>query len=318
MSGRSAPPATCRYHFRNRRRPAGETGDGNTSSQSVGVVQVGPATVTRPTSWRTHPPATRSPDGRPSEPGRQPCVAVGWRRPGRRRQLGDQSLGAVQVSSSKGALDGAVEDTAGTTQMRASPARSELLGRLGRHGAARQRQRRTGTTGAIQINPTTAAHLRSRDGPARARRTIAVSGNEVLGDTLGVDLSELGLAAGPGDRARPRRRRLARASRRRVGRRVSSSSTRACSRSARTATTYDRPRRADRPGRLADREPAVSLSVLGTTSTSARVAGVPNTGVPVSTTRSAVAQAGGGNRRRRLDRRCAGRLVPLRPDVPAP
>ena len=278
---------------------------GNSSDQSVGVVQVGPVTADPAPVVADTPVAgavatTKTTIGNTG--GNQSSQSGGVAQVG-----GDNtatgSVGVVQVSHSKsntgvaarvvgthvGADAGGLIGGSGTNTANGSA----VAVQAGSGNAA------NGSTAALQIQPSTAGvGIKADAGPlAPALKTnVSISANEVLGRTLGIDLSRLGASPGPA-----------------------------------TVFILDIvhalvPGASDEVGlqRLVDlgvlqvggngddvridlgalgikvvslvRDPQVTVTLFGTTLTAGGLFGVPNTGVPTATDSLGTVQAGGSNR----------------------
>ena len=178
---------------------------GNSSSQSVGVVQVGPVTVD-PASAVADTPVGDVVSGRRRRPSATPAATERSqsrrRRPGRRRQhghrLGRASSRSAHSIEARSHGDGerrprddlCVHGRVGRRK------RHEHRKRLGGCRPARKREHGERNRPApSQIQPSTAtvaAHVHAAGGAAQGPRRSRSAANEVLGDLLGVDLPRSG------------------------------------------------------------------------------------------------------------------------------
>lgn len=116
-----------------------------------------------------------------------------------------QSVGTAQVSKSKASTTAQVKAADATVSVGA-PASIGGSGSNTSHNSVVAAQVGSGntaggSTGSVQVQPTTAGASIAADAsgiaPA-AKGDVSASGEQVLGDTLGVDLSSLGTLPGPG------------------------------------------------------------------------------------------------------------------------
>jgi hypothetical protein len=185
---------------------------GNSASQSVGTVQVGSVTVDPAPVVAATPvgvagatdatDATGTTAATIGEPGGNHASQSGGTVQIGGNNSATGSAGTAQVSSSQ-AGSSAQARAAGATASAAAPAtvggsgsnlsKNSVVGaQIGSGGSAE------GSTGSLQVQPTTAGVETSVDagGLAPAAKTdVSISGEQVVGDTLGVDLSSLGPVA---------------------------------------------------------------------------------------------------------------------------
>src|SRR5690349_11974606 len=279
---------------------------GNSSSESVGVVQVGPVTVD-PTSAVADTPVGDVVSTTEATVG-DPNTGNGASQSGGVVQVGGDntatgSAGVVQVSHSQAATD-ATAHVVKTATVSAST--GALVGGTGTNtanGSAVAVQlgggnTTNGTTGAVQIQPSTATVHADANAARLApggTATVSLSGNEVLGDLLGVDLSALGTYPGSGtilvlDLVHALRPDLP----------FDAGLQQLLDAGVLRLTGDGDDVRVDL-GALGikivslARDPHLELTILGTTISAGALAGVPDTGVPVATGSLGTLQAGGGN-----------------------
>jgi len=174
--------------------PTETTGDGNSASQSVGVVQVGPATVD-PADATAGTPAGDAVAGAGATVGTQggnhASQSGGVVQAGGSNSA-TRSAGAAQVSRSHGSTSTAVKTVGGTTGDASIGGNGSNSSR-GSVGSAQigSGNSTSGSTGAVAVQPTSATVTATVDGGPGASQTVSASGGQVLGDTLGVDLSSL-------------------------------------------------------------------------------------------------------------------------------
>src|SRR6476659_21094 len=188
------------------------TDKGNNASQSVGVVQVGPVTVD-PTSAVADTPVTATVanvSGTTEATVGTPGTGNGASQSGGVVQVGGGntatgSAGAAQVShsNSQTAAHAQRGDSVAQASAPTSDGGSGTNSANGSVAAAQvgSGQSSGGSTGAVQIQPSTAGvAVTGKAGPAAPDAGLAVSasGEQVLGDLLGVSLSELGTYPGSG------------------------------------------------------------------------------------------------------------------------
>src|SRR4051794_40128218 len=283
--------------------PVEKTGDGNSADQSVGVVQVGPATVDPAEIVSDSPaPVGEAVAGASatvgSQGGNHASQSGGVVQAGGNNSA-TRSVGAAQVSHSHGSTSASHKGTAGT--------KADVT--VGGDGATSSRgsvgsvqvgsgNSTNGSTGAIAIQPTSGTVTVSTKAGPSASQTVSVSGGQVLGDTLGVDLSSLNTVPASAtlyvldlvDSLRPAGLTAPGVSSDVALQQLVDSGVLAIGEDGDDV-------RLD-AGTLTlqvvslSRNPQLSMDVLGTTFSVGALAGVPNNGVPSSTDSFGVAQAG--------------------------
>jgi hypothetical protein len=278
---------------------------GNTADQSIGVVQLGPVTVD-PGAVVADTPVANVVAGTTATVGEAGGNHAS--QSGGAAQVGGgnttkRSVGVAQVSKSRtrstvqahtpsGHAVGVSVPTsiAGSGSNRAD--NSAVVVQVGGGHSD------NGSTGAIRVNPTTAGVAVELGRPGRrhgAATVLSVSANEVLGKTLGVDLTSLGALPGPTTRLLLRiahlaepgvpasvgLRRLIDSGLLRIGERGDDIRIDLGSLTIQVVSL--------------ERHPRAILRLLGTTLALGGSAGVPDTGVPTSTDSLGVVQLGGGN-----------------------
>ena len=281
------------------------TDKGNSSSQSVGVVQVGPVTVD-PTSAVADTPVADVAGTTEATIG-DPGTGNGVSQSGGAVQVGGGntatgSLGAVQVSHAK-AQTTAKANVADAQVHVTAPASIGGSGTNTANGSVVAAQvgsgnTANGATGAVEIKPTTAGvEAGAGAGPLApvAKAHVAISGDRVLGDTLGISLTELGTYPGsatvfllnlvhsllPGVTADAGLQQLVDTGVIQLGGNGDDVRIDLGTVTIQIVSFL--------------RHPHVTLGVLGTQLDGGALVGVPNTGEPTSTDSLGVAQAGGGD-----------------------
>jgi hypothetical protein len=300
------------------------TDEGNNASQSVDVVQVGPVTVD-PTSAVADTSAAATPvadtpvadtaadvSGTMEATVGDPGTGNGASQSGGVVQIGGGntatgSLGAAQVSHSRSQTT-AHARRADTQADVAAPTSVGGSGTNSANGSVVATQVGSGnssggSTGAVQIRPSTAGvAVTAKAGPAAPESAVKVSasGEQVLGDTLGVGLSELGTYPGAATVYALRLVQQLMPQLLPPGVSVDAGLRQLLDTGTLTIGEDGDDIRVDL-GTITvqlvslTRDPAMSVGIMGTEFSAGALAGVPNNGEPSASNSTGVVQAGGGN-----------------------